>query len=110
FEAGIKAHGLALQASPGADRPHGAAATASWRDETGFAPELLTHRARLFDLTILGRSDRVIDEPHSDVLELIVLESGRPVLIAPAKMPAAFGERVAIGWNDSPQAARAVAG
>jgi nucleotide-binding universal stress UspA family protein len=62
----------------------------------------------MFDLIVLGRSERVVDEPHSDTVEDTVLQSGRPVLLAPAFPPEELGRRIAIGWNGSPQAVRAM--
>jgi nucleotide-binding universal stress UspA family protein len=43
-------------------------------------------------------------------LEDTVLRCGRPVLLAPASVPKHLGETVAIGWNGSAEASRAVAG
>src|ERR1700679_56850 len=56
----------AAQGIPFAATRSGDSATATWREETGYAPDFIPARARYFDLTILGRSDRVVDEPHSD--------------------------------------------
>jgi len=113
FDKAIAEHGLPLRTEPPAQKPGAAAAreaTAAWREETGFAGDLIPRRARLFDLVVLGRSDRVVDEPHSDVLEETVMRCGRPVLLAPAHSPPDLGQSIAIGWNDSAEAARAVAG
>jgi len=104
FEATIKRHGIPLAA-----QPPKSGASAAWREETGYAPSVLTRRARFFDLVVLGRSDRVVDEPHSDAVEQTLLGSGRPVFLAPAKPPASIGESVALGWNGSVEAVRALA-
>jgi nucleotide-binding universal stress UspA family protein len=82
--------------------------SATWRVESGYAPDVVANRARLFDLVVLGRSDRVLDEPHSDTIEDVVLQSGRPVLLAPAKATTEFGKTIAIGWNGTPEAVHAV--
>lgn len=95
---GLPLHAEAATAGPGV----------SWRVETGDAPALVASRARFFDLAVLGRSDRVIDQPHTDVIEETLLHSGRPVLLAPAETPATIGERIAIGWNGSDEAVRSV--
>ncbi|HUC16273.1 MAG TPA: universal stress protein [Acetobacteraceae bacterium] len=91
------------------DAPEPGKSGAIWRAETGDAPVIVARRARFFDLVVLGRSDRVIDKPHSDAIEQTLLQSGRPVLIAPAEPPAVLGEIIAIGWNGSEQAVRAAA-
>jgi nucleotide-binding universal stress UspA family protein len=97
-------HGLPILAAPEPGKPG-----ASWHTETGDASIVIAQRARFFDLVVLGRSDRVIDKPHSDAIEQTLLQSGRPVLVAPAEPPAAIDETIAIGWNGSVQAVRAVA-
>jgi len=108
FDDAVQRHGLQLVAAP--PRPVAAAeASADWREETGYAPDLIAQRARVFDLVLLGRSERVVDEPHTDAVEAAVLDSGRPVLLAPAS-PQDFGNRVAIGWNGSLEAVHALAG
>lgn len=96
-------HGLPFLAAPEPGKTG-----ASWRDETGDAPIVVARHARFFDLVVLGRSDRVVDKPHSDAIELALLQSGRPVLVSPAEPPATIGETIAIGWNGSVQAVRAL--
>jgi nucleotide-binding universal stress UspA family protein len=103
FDAALKRHGIAQSVRPGP-----AGATAAWRDETGYAPTLVAQHARFFDLVILGRSERVVDQPSTDTIEETLLQSGRPLLIAPAATPETFGEAAAIGWNGSVESVRAV--
>jgi nucleotide-binding universal stress UspA family protein len=113
FDKAVTENGLPLMMEPPAPRPGeklALGATAAWREETGFAGDLIPRRARLFGLVVLGRSDRVVDKPHTDVLEDTVLSCGRPVLLAPSSAPKHLGQTVAIGWNGSAEAARAVAG
>ncbi len=92
-----------------ADGPGRAGASAGWRDQVGRAGEVIARRARFFDLIVLGRSDRVMDMPATDAIEATVMQSGRPVLLAPATPPATLGEVIAIGWDGSPRSVRAVA-
>jgi nucleotide-binding universal stress UspA family protein len=113
FDKAIAEHNLPLKTEPPVLRPGESVAieaTAAWREETGFAGDLVPGRARLFDLVVLGRSDRVVDQPHTDVLEDTVLRCGHPVLLAPSTVPKHLGQTVAIAWNGSPEAARAVTG
>lgn len=84
--------------------------SASWHEELGYAPIYIADRGRFFDLVVLGRSDRIIDQPHTDAVEQTLLRSGRPVLLAPAKPPASLGETIAIGWDGSASAVHAVTG
>jgi nucleotide-binding universal stress UspA family protein len=111
FDAAMKRHALEIEAAPpplGTDPALRHRASAAWREETGFGATLIADRARLFDLLVLGRSGRVVGEPHGESIEEALLSSGRPVLIAPADPPKLLGESVALAWNDSPEAARAV--
>jgi nucleotide-binding universal stress UspA family protein len=104
FLVAAERHGLSR-----ATRPGRMGASASWREEVGYASRLIADRARFFDLAVLGRSDRVIDRPASDVIEWTLLDSGRPVLLAPETPAAAIGDVVAVGWDGSPQSVRAIA-
>ena len=108
FNAAATRHQIGLTAGPPQQIPGKIEATAGWHEETGYGPTLVARRARFFDLTSLGRSERVIDQPHTDVVEQTLINSGRPVLLAPAKPPAEVGENIAIGWNGSAEATRAM--
>jgi hypothetical protein len=103
FDAAVARHGLAK-----ADAPPKIAASAAWRETMGYAPILVAHRARFFDLVVLGRSERVVDRPYTDAVEETLIRSGRPVLLAPAQPPSVLGEMIALGWNGSPEAVRAL--
>lgn len=105
FDAIIKRHHLAKRNSPtlAHDGP-----SACWREETGYGPGLVARRARFFDLVVLGRSGRVVDEPYTQTIEQTLAQSGRPVLLAQAEMNDRVGSGVAVAWNGSPQSVRAV--
>jgi len=109
FEATVAKHQIGISTAPSLGLPEKIAASASWREEVGYAATLVARRARFFDLVVLGRSERVVDQPHTDVVEQTLINSGRPVLIAPAQPPADIGEGIAIGWNGSAAATRALA-
>jgi len=110
FMSAIAHHALPERARPaGPDGGVVGEASASWREEVGFASAVVARRARFFDLVVLGRSGRVIDAPYSDTIEQAILEAGRPVLIAPLRVGPPPCETVVIAWNDSASAARAVA-
>lgn len=85
------------------------ARSASWREEPGYAPSSVAGRGRFFDLIVLGRSDRIVDQPYSDTVERTLLSAGRAVLLAPAKAPDWLGETIAIGWDGTASAVHAVA-
>ena len=69
---------------------------------------MVANRARFFDLVVLGRSERAIGQPYTDTIEQVLTSAGRPVLLAPADLPATVGNTVAIAWNGSPEAVRAL--
>lgn len=113
FDAALTRHALARRDAPpplDSDPALLRQASACWREETGYGASTVAARARLFDLLILGRSGRVVDEPYSDAIEAALLGSGRPVLIAPTEPPKVLGETIAFAWNDTPESARALAG
>lgn len=108
FEATIARHQIATSTAPSLGLPEKIPASAAWHEEVGYAPTLVARRARFFDLVVLGRSDRVVDQPHTDVVEQTLIHSGRPVLVAPAQTQTDIGDNVAIGWNGSAEATRAL--
>jgi len=105
FEAIAGKHQIGISATPLSDKT---TASAWWREEVGYAATVVARRARFFDLVVLGRSERVVDQPHTDVVEQTLINSGRPVLVAPAQPSADIGDNVAIGWNGSAAATRAL--
>lgn len=79
-------------------------------DEAG---EALSLQARYSDLVIVGQSDpaETVTSERSDVAEYTLLNSGRPILVAPyVDDNSNFGERAVIAWDGSLAAARAVNG
>ncbi|HVI90473.1 MAG TPA: universal stress protein [Dongiaceae bacterium] len=104
FDSALARQGLALSDKAPTDKAPGASAT--WRDETGPAADLVASRARFFDLAILGRSERVAGKSHSDAIEQVLIHAGCPVLLAPVDAPKEIGEKIAIGWNGSTEAVR----
>jgi nucleotide-binding universal stress UspA family protein len=107
FDDILARHGIAPGGLPQlapAHRP-----SARWHEETGDAASLVAHRGRFFDLVVLGRSGRVVRDPHSDTIEETLLHSGRPVLLSPAEPPSGIGYVVAVAWSGAPQGVRALA-
>lgn len=99
---------------PMADKPLSTAGiSASWHEETGHLDQSLVVRARVFDLTVAARPapdpSLVRRYPAGEHLESMLLETGRPILLAPPSAPKSCASNVAIGWNASAEAAHAVA-
>lgn len=106
FNEAVERHRIARDIPP---RTAAGSASATWREATGDAARLVAGHARFFDLAVLGRSDRTINEPYSDTVEQVLIRSGRPILLAPAEPLGDIGRVVGIAWNGSPQSVRAAA-
>lgn len=76
----------------------------------GAAPDIVGIRGRLSDLIVTARPGGDDIPTQTAVLDAALFDTGRPVLIAPAAAPASVADRVAIAWNGSLEATRAVNG
>ncbi len=101
FEAVVESLGFDV---PMAEEPR-AGFCASFVTTAGDPDETLSARGRLADLIVVARGGL---QPHYFV-EVGLRETGKPVLVMPANTPAAVGQRVALAWNGTVEAARAVA-
>jgi nucleotide-binding universal stress UspA family protein len=106
-----KAHFEAARGSAGVEVAEGPAApggaSARWSEVTGRRDEVIPHRARVSDLIVFGAQPS--DSPElGGAIETTLVGGGRPVLLAP-KGATTIGDRIAIAWNGSAEAARAVA-
>ncbi|HSS66526.1 MAG TPA: universal stress protein [Gammaproteobacteria bacterium] len=81
--------------------------SAGWLDERGLRNELIGRLGRLADAVIMPRPMRVSPPPSS--FEAAVRETGRPVIMVPRKtVHSMLSKHVAIGWNNSKEAAQAM--
>jgi nucleotide-binding universal stress UspA family protein len=83
--------------------------TICWREMVGREDEVTAHCGRLADLTVIPRPTSESSLGLSMVLNAAVFESGSPVMVIPPKLPDSLGKRIAIFWNGSAEASRAVA-
>jgi len=91
------------------DRPRpGDEPTISWREETGREDEIVAIRGRLFDLIAVGRPIRDAALPSPITLEAALMDTGRPIIAVPPSLSAETGSHVAVAWETSPEAARAL--
>lgn len=67
---------------------------------------LLGDSARLFDVTVLGKSG--FDADWQALFEAALFEGGRTVMLVPEDNDKPFGGKVAIAWNRSTETARLV--
>ena len=89
------------------DKPSGTA-SAGWIELTGRRDVVIPKKARASDLTVLCRPDEHTPPGFAAVLEATLFGAGRPLLIVPPQGAPTVGHSVAVAWNDSAEAARAV--
>lgn len=92
--------------------------TAGWTEQVGIGDTAVGEHARLFDLIVVQNDmrpvrtvpfdrDRLMDvRTESHVLQTMLFESGRPILVAPSTSPETLGDSIVIAWNCSVEAAR----
>ncbi len=93
------------------DLLHRAGISGNWVEADDRDGSAASRHARYADLTVVGQLDPDEPLPRSEyrVPELVVLDSGGPVLMVPyAGTIKKLGQRVLVAWNDSAQSARAV--
>jgi len=76
-------------------------------EESGPAVPTLLFHARHCDLTVLGRAQHVDCMPD-DLIDQLLMGSGRPLLIVPAGSSYELLGTVIVGWKETGDAARAV--
>jgi nucleotide-binding universal stress UspA family protein len=82
---------------------------AEWREVIGGEEEVVANAGRLTDLIVMARPLPDHDLPSVLSLNAALMETGRPLLLAPPELPATVGRHVAVFWNGSAEASRAVA-
>ena len=96
---------LDLSGAPESDAP-----TASWVEESGRQVEVIRRHGRLADVICVAKPD-VDRNLGANTLKAALFHTGRPVMMCPPadEPPDVLGARLAIAWNGSTHAARAVA-
>lgn len=105
FDQLCKAAGIKYAEKPGRGTN---ALTASWREEIGYEDQWLRVHGRISDMIVLPRPSGDIDVAVRLSLEAALMDTGRPLLMVPEKFSAKIGSNIAIAWNGSTEAARAV--
>jgi nucleotide-binding universal stress UspA family protein len=80
--------------------------TARWREERDDAVRRMIRSARHDDLVVVGRASHVDGLP-ADFIELLLVESGRPVLVASAQVRQSLTGTVMLCWKETATSARA---
>lgn len=92
------------------EAPDGSTATLTFIEEVGSMLDVIKHHGRLADLIVVPKPDRDRNL-GTNALKSALFQTGRPVLMCPKTdhVDPDFGAHVAIGWNGSLEAAKAVA-
>jgi len=77
--------------------------SAFWRETKSLLNETLDE-ACYHDLVVMGRAE----ELSADRIKIVLMQCGRPLLIAPSMPTAGMGRHIAIAWKASAEAARAM--
>ena len=80
-------------------------ATASLKMHIGVRSTMVAQQSKFCDMVIAAAPQKGV---ATATFEAAVLESGKPVVIIPRAMKEFKTDKVIIGWNNSPEAARAI--
>ncbi len=96
---------LALQDTP----PSGDGGSMELVQRVGREDELTAEKGRLADLIVATRPTEHSEASLTMTINAGLFETGRPVLVVPPKTPQTIGKKIAVSWNGSAEASRAVA-
>lgn len=105
FEDARSRFGLMKQDSP----PSGDGGSATLVQRVGREDELTAAQGRLADLIVATRPTEHSEATLTMTINAALFETGRPVLVAPPTAPQTIGKKIAVSWNGSAEASRAVA-
>lgn len=94
---------------PLAEAPGDGEVSIAFLEMVGREDEVVALRGRLTDLIVVGRPSAGADVTANLTLSAALFESGRPVLVAAAEPRPVLGRRIAVAWNNSVEATRALA-
>src|SRR5262249_17207250 len=105
FGGWLKQSGIVVDAAPGAQ-----AASVSWPEEARAEDASVARRGRLADLIICAKPGAEDAVSASITFEAALLDTKRPVLLAPPGAAAKMvGSPALLAWNGSSEAARSIA-
>jgi nucleotide-binding universal stress UspA family protein len=103
FDVFCAKHTIKIQESPA----EGAIVTAQYSVSVDEPERHLLLHARHNDLTVLGRAAHEDLMPHN-LIEMLLLDSGRPIILAPRSAPETVTGTIMVGWKETREAARAL--
>ena len=86
----------------------GGGVSAEFTVETGSDAQWISEYGRFADLVVVGRAQPG-REMAMEVLEAALMDTGRPLLVAPPTVPQTLLGTIVIAWKDTAEAAHAVA-
>lgn len=85
------------------------APSCAWSEFTGSTNHLVSTMGRLADLIVLSHDISDQEMETAFTFETTLMESGRPLLLAPSVTRKTIGDNIAVAWDGSAEASRAVA-
>jgi nucleotide-binding universal stress UspA family protein len=83
--------------------------TARWAPMIGTLERLFATIGPISDVSVVSRPEASSAGPGADFMLAALVETGKPVIVLPQQPAESLGRRVLIAWNQSIEAARAVA-
>ena len=105
FEDARNRYGLAVLE----DAALGDTGSTALKQYVGREDEMTAEKGRLADLTVVSRPTESSEATLTMTINAALFETGRPVLVAPPTAPQVIGKKIAVSWNGSAEASRAVA-
>jgi len=96
-------HAIKIRVTPD-DSP---SVTAQYLDSVDDPEKHFLLHARHSDLTVIGRPAHK-DLMPSNLIEMLLVDSGRPIIISPESLPRTITGTILVGWKESREAARAL--
>lgn len=104
FREFCQANGISIHGAPaGAEQ-----ISASWAEEADLPERRLSGHARHSDVVVVGRAHDD-DLMPNNLIEMLLLDSGCPILIAADSSPTSLEGSIVVGWKEASEAARALA-
>jgi nucleotide-binding universal stress UspA family protein len=105
FDRAVERDGLVVVE---ADAP-AAGFTVAWMTRVGRRHKMLARLGQVHDLVVVGHPSDPGESDRSLAADAL-FATGRPVVVAPQRVPETFGTRLAVAWNGSTECARALGG
>ncbi|MCH8861287.1 MAG: universal stress protein [Proteobacteria bacterium] len=108
-QAGFDALVAEYEIAAGDGTDAGGSASYEWEECIGFPADRLGRHARLADLTIVPKPAESRRSDSGEILHEVLYRSGRPLLMAPRKLPASVASNILVAWNGRAECARSIA-